>query len=85
MEATIPLYSSRARDGVALIVAEGTFIYLNGSEWPNAPVMYNQSHVRAWKEVTEVVYQNNGKIFFQPWHPGPVTFLCSLWTRINTP
>jgi 2,4-dienoyl-CoA reductase-like NADH-dependent reductase (Old Yellow Enzyme family) len=69
-EATVTHYSSRASDGVGLIFAEGTFIYLNGSEWPKAPVMYNESHAQSWKKVTEAVHQDGGKIFFQPWHPG---------------
>ena len=69
-DAVINHYAMRARDGAGLIVAEGTFIYLNGSEWPNAPVMYNERHAGAWKRVTNEVHREGGKIFFQPWHPG---------------
>lgn len=69
-QATINHYAERARDGVGLIVVEGTFVYLNGSEWPHAPVMFDQSHVEAWKRVTDAVHREGGKIFFQPWHPG---------------
>jgi 2,4-dienoyl-CoA reductase-like NADH-dependent reductase (Old Yellow Enzyme family) len=69
-EAAVEYYAARARDGAGLIVAEGTFVYLNGSEWPHAPVMYTGEHAAAWKVVTDKVHEAGGKIFFQPWHPG---------------
>jgi 2,4-dienoyl-CoA reductase-like NADH-dependent reductase (Old Yellow Enzyme family) len=75
-DATTTHYAVRAKDGVGLIVAEGTFVYLNGSEWPHAPVMYNDSHADAWKPVTAAVHREGGKIFFQPWHPGEAYMLC---------
>ncbi|KAK6956937.1 hypothetical protein Daesc_002219 [Daldinia eschscholtzii] len=62
-------YADRARDGAGLIVAEGTFVYYNGAEWPHAPVMFNHDHAEAWKKVTDAVHDVQGKIFFQPWHP----------------
>ncbi|KAI2913738.1 hypothetical protein CBS147343_7550 [Aspergillus niger] len=65
-------YADRARDGTGLIVAEGTFIYPSGVEWPNAPVMYNDSHAEAWTKVTSEVHKVGGKILFQPWHPGRI-------------
>ncbi|KAH7126000.1 hypothetical protein EDB81DRAFT_951410 [Dactylonectria macrodidyma] len=71
-EASIEHYKTRARDGVGLIIAEGTFISINGSEWPHAPVMYLDEHADAWKAVTDAVHQEEGKIFFQPWHPGRI-------------
>jgi 2,4-dienoyl-CoA reductase-like NADH-dependent reductase (Old Yellow Enzyme family) len=69
-ESSCSHYVERARDGVGLLVAEGTFISLHGAEWPFAPVMYSQSHAQAWKKVTDAVHKEGGKIFFQPWHPG---------------
>lgn len=69
-EASVKHYSTRARDGVGLIIEEGTFVYLNGSEWPHAPLMYLEEHADAWREVTDSVHKEGGKIFFQPWHLG---------------
>ena len=69
-EATIAHYAARARDGVGLIVAEGTFIYLSGSDWIHAPVMFKDEHAAAWKNVTDAVHKEGGLIFFQPWHAG---------------
>ncbi|KAE8151966.1 hypothetical protein BDV25DRAFT_128353 [Aspergillus avenaceus] len=69
---TVRHYAERARDGVGLIIAEGTFISYNGSEWPYAPVMFEEDHAEAWKKVTGAVHREGGKIFFQPWHPGRI-------------
>lgn len=69
-QSSVVHYADRARDGVGLIIAEGTFISPHGAEWPHAPVMYGSSHAAAWKVVTDAVHQEGGKIFFQPWHPG---------------
>ncbi|GCB21346.1 N-ethylmaleimide reductase [Aspergillus awamori] len=54
-------YADRARDGTGLIVAEGTFICPSGIEWPNAPVMYNDSHAEAWAKVTSEVHKVGGR------------------------
>ena len=70
VDATIKYYVQRAKAG--LIVAEGTFISLHGSEWPWAPVMYTSGHAQAWKRVTDAVHDAGGKILFQPWHPGRI-------------
>ncbi|KAL5335198.1 hypothetical protein BJX70DRAFT_330905 [Aspergillus crustosus] len=71
-DAHIKHYATRAREGAGLIVAEGTFVYLHGSEYPFAPMMFNQEHAKAWKKVTDAVHDEGGIIFFQPWHPGRV-------------
>lgn len=71
-QSSITHYAERARDGVGLIVAEGTFISLHGAEWPHAPVMFDCSHAEAWKKVTDAVHREGGKILFQPWHPGRI-------------
>lgn len=68
--ATVRHYAERARGGAGLIVVEGTFVYLNGAEWPYAPVMFDESHVEAWRRVTDGVHGGGGRILFQPWHPG---------------
>ena len=62
-------YAERVCDSVSLIVVEGTFVYLNGGEWPHALVMFDHSHVEVWKKVTDTVHCEGGKIIFQMWHP----------------
>ncbi|KAH8767476.1 hypothetical protein F5883DRAFT_671114 [Diaporthe sp. PMI_573] len=63
-------YADRARDGVGLIVNEGTFVDWMGCDWDNSPVMINEDHAKAWRLVTDAVHREGGKIFFQAWHPG---------------
>jgi 2,4-dienoyl-CoA reductase-like NADH-dependent reductase (Old Yellow Enzyme family) len=69
-EAVREHYTTRAKDGTGLIIAEGTFIYLSGCDWLYAPVMYTEKHAQAWRKVTDSVHQAGGKILFQAWHPG---------------
>lgn len=68
--AQIRHYADRARDGVGLIVNEGTFVDWTGCDWDNSPVMIDQDHARAWRLVTDAVHKEGGKIFFQAWHAG---------------
>jgi len=68
--ATVRHYADRARDGAGFIVAEETFVYLNGTEWPHAPVMFDKSHVEAWRKITYGVHGAGDRILFQPWHSG---------------
>lgn len=69
-DASVKHYVDRAKDGVGLIVAEGTFVYLHGSEFPHSPVMFTNEHAVAWRKVTDGVHREGGKIFFQAWHAG---------------
>lgn len=58
-------YSDRATAG--LILSEGTIISPQGTEWPEAPGLYNNAHVHGWKIVTDAVHKNGGIIFAQLW------------------
>lgn len=71
-EASSNHYAARAKDGTGLIIVEGIFIYLTGTDWLHAPVMFEEEHADAWKKVTDAVHQEGGKIFFQPWHAGKI-------------
>ncbi|GKZ21727.1 hypothetical protein AbraIFM66951_003797 [Aspergillus brasiliensis] len=71
-EATVRYYAERAQDGVGLIIVEGTMISPHGVEWPHVPMLFDESHVEAWKQVTDAVHRHGGKIFFQPWHAGRI-------------
>lgn len=71
-QASVKHYTDRAKDGAGLIIAEGIFISLHGTEWPDTPVMFDQSHAEAWKEVTDSVHREGGRIMLQPWHPGRI-------------
>jgi N-ethylmaleimide reductase len=61
-------YAQRASAG--LIIAEATGITQEGSGWPSAPGIWSDSHVTAWKPVTEAVHEAGGRIILQLWHMG---------------
>jgi N-ethylmaleimide reductase len=60
-------YSQRATAG--LIIAESTEIN-DWSNGMNAPGIYRQEHVDAWKNITDAVHAEGGIIFSQLWHAG---------------
>jgi len=61
-------YAQRA--GAGLIISEATGISREGLGWPNAPGLWNQAQVEGWKQVTEAVHRNGGRIVAQLWHMG---------------
>ncbi|KAG0704545.1 hypothetical protein DFH29DRAFT_910800 [Suillus ampliporus] len=66
-------YAQRARGGAGLITTEGTMICQQGTEWQNAPGIWNQDQVAAWKKITDAVHAEGGVIFTQIWHLGRVS------------
>lgn len=60
----------RQRAGAGLIISEGTGISHEGLGWPNAPGIWNDEQVEAWKPVTDAVHQAGGRIVTQLWHLG---------------
>ncbi|KAK7052201.1 Oxidored-FMN domain-containing protein [Favolaschia claudopus] len=69
--ATIPneimkeYYVQRAKGGAGLIVSEGILIARQGTEWPNAPGIWNQSQIAGWKKITDAVHEAGSKIYAQ--------------------
>ncbi|OJK01637.1 hypothetical protein ASPACDRAFT_1855006 [Aspergillus aculeatus ATCC 16872] len=64
--AQVKHYADRARDGVGLIVNEGTFVDWTGCDWQWTPVMIEMEHADAWRKVTDAVHEAGGKIFSKP-------------------
>ena len=60
----------RQRAGAGLIISEATGISREGLGWPNAPGLWTDAQVEAWKPVTEAVHQAGGRIAAQLWHMG---------------
>jgi N-ethylmaleimide reductase len=60
----------RQRAGAGLIITEGTGVSRLGLGWPNAPGLWTDEQVEAWKPVTEAVHQAGGRIVAQLWHMG---------------
>ncbi|KAJ7118841.1 flavoprotein NADH-dependent oxidoreductase [Mycena epipterygia] len=63
-------YEQRARGGAGLIVSEGTLITRQGSEWPDAPGIWDKSQIEGWKKITDSVHATGSKIYCQIWHLG---------------
>ncbi|WP_326523245.1 alkene reductase [Sphingomonas sp.] len=60
----------RQRAGAGLIVTEGTGISREGLGWPNAPGLWSDAQVEAWKPVVAAVHAAGGRIVPQLWHLG---------------
>ena len=69
-------YGQRASAG--LIVTEGTSPSPNGLGYPRIPGLFNESHVRGWKLVTDAVHAKGGTIFVQLMHTGRVAHVANL-------
>lgn len=62
----------RQRAGAGLIIAEGTSPSPNGVGYCNMPGLYQEAHVPIWKQCTDAVHEEGGKIFLQVMHTGRV-------------
>ncbi len=60
----------RQRAGAGLIITEATGISRQGLGWVDAPGIWSDAQVEAWKPVTQAVHADGGRIFLQMWHMG---------------
>lgn len=67
---TATYYAQRATAG--LLITEGVQPSLQGQSNPNTPGLHNDAQVAAWREVTDAVHANGGRIFAQLMHGGRV-------------
>ena len=58
-------YVQRAKGGSGLIFSESSLVSQQGTEWPNAPGMWNEEQVRGWKKITDAVHANGSFIYCQ--------------------
>jgi N-ethylmaleimide reductase len=63
-------YTQRA--GAGLLITEGTSPSPNGLGYARIPGLFSQEQVTAWKQVTDAVHKNDGKIFVQLMHTGRI-------------
>ncbi|KEY69292.1 hypothetical protein S7711_01743 [Stachybotrys chartarum IBT 7711] len=63
-------YKQRSAVPGTLIVSEATFISLRARSDRNAPGIYSDAQIAAWKHVVDAVHANGSKIFLQLWHMG---------------
>ncbi|WP_439880582.1 alkene reductase [Pontibacter sp. MBLB2868] len=60
----------RQRAGAGLIISEGSQISKQAVGYVNTPGIYSKEQVEGWKQITEAVHEEGGKIFLQLWHVG---------------
>ena len=64
-------YAQRASAG--LIIAEATQVSPQGQGYAFTPGIYNEAQVAGWKQVTDAVHREGGKIVLQLWHVGRIS------------
>ncbi|KAF8134750.1 hypothetical protein K438DRAFT_1997579 [Mycena galopus ATCC 62051] len=65
-EIMLKYYTQRAAGGAGLIVSEGTLITRQGTEWPQAPGIWEEAQIAGWKKITDAVHEAGSKIYAQP-------------------
>ena len=68
---TAKYYRQRASAG--LIITEGSQISVQGQGYLYTPGIYSNEQTEAWKQTTQAVHGEGGKIYMQLWHVGRVS------------
>jgi N-ethylmaleimide reductase len=68
-------YRQRANPatGAGLIITEATAISHQGQGYADVPGLWSEAQVASWKQVTDAVHAEGGKIVVQLWHVGRVS------------
>ncbi|MBG6595943.1 alkene reductase [Pseudomonas aeruginosa] len=74
----------RQRASAGLIVTEGAPVSQEGTGYLYTPGIYTQAQTAAWKQVTDAVHEDGGRIFVQLWHVGRISHV-SLQTDGQAP
>jgi NADPH2 dehydrogenase len=65
-------YGQRAAVPGTLLITEATFISKQSGGYPNAPGIYTQAQIDAWKPITKAVHEKGSYIYLQLWALGRV-------------
>lgn len=63
----------RQRASAALIVSEATQVTPAGLGYPDTPGIYSPEQVNGWRQVTDAVHAQGGRMFLQLWHVGRIS------------
>ena len=63
-------YAQRASTPGTLLTSEATYIHPRHGGYPNAPGIYSQEQITAWKRVTDAVHEKGSYIYLQLWALG---------------
>jgi len=67
----VQYYTQRVSAG--LIISEASQISPQGVGYPATPGIYNDAQVTGWRQVTDAVHAEGGRIFIQLWHVGRIS------------
>lgn len=63
-------YRQRASSPGSMIITEGTFISPQAGGFANVPGIWNETQIKAWREITDAVHENGSFIVCQLWALG---------------
>lgn len=63
----------RQRAGAGLIISEATAVDPMGVGYPDTPGIWSREQVEGWKQVTQAVHEEGGRIVLQLWHVGRIS------------
>ena len=63
----------KQRSTAALIITEATQISPQGKGYAFTPGIHSDEQIQGWKQITNKVHDENGRIFMQLWHVGRVS------------
>lgn len=75
-------YAQRASAG--LIISEGAPVSAQARGYVYTPGIYSPAQIAGWRQVTEAVHREGGRIFIQLWHCGRISH-CSLREDASPP
>ncbi|MFP3501637.1 alkene reductase [Burkholderia sp. SIMBA_062] len=60
----------RQRASAGLIITEASQISAQGKGYPRTPGIHSSEQIAGWRQVTDAVHAEGGRIFLQLWHVG---------------
>ncbi|QAY85454.1 alkene reductase [Pseudomonas arsenicoxydans] len=60
----------RQRAGAGLIITEGSQVSAQGKGYMRTPGIFTSEQIAGWRQVTDAVHKEGGRIFLQLWHVG---------------
>jgi N-ethylmaleimide reductase len=60
----------RQRAGAGLIITEGSQVSAQGKGYMRTPGIFTAEQITGWRQVTDAVHAEGGRIFLQLWHVG---------------
>lgn len=76
----VAYYQRRARDGIGLILSEGTVVNRPAARNdPGVPFFYGDAALNGWSKVINTVHEAGGRMGPQLWHTGSVKSFMTDW------